>query len=126
MIRMPVDQSGLFTVQLEDSNEPIDLALARSIAAPQSPLIDLPALTQVALGDPYLAEQLATLRRTFELRPAPAPGLLARIRTRVAWWLLGPELQQANQVHATLMRIIDSLVVLADAERVARRRIEER
>jgi hypothetical protein len=123
---MPTNQPGLFTVALSDGDEPIDAALARSLASPQSPLADLPALTNVAMGDPYLAEQLAALRHGFELRPVAAHGLLARLRTRIAWWLLGPELQQINQVHAMLLRIIDSLVVLSDAERAARRRIEER
>ncbi len=123
---MSTNQPGLFTVALNDGDEPIDMALARSLASPQSPLANLPALTNIAMGDPYLAEQLATLRQGFELRPMAARGLFARIRTRLAWWLLDPELQQINQVHATLLRIIDSLVVLSDAERAARRRIEER
>ena len=78
------------------------------------------------MGDPFLAEQLAALHRGWELRPPPASGLLGRLRTRIAWWLHGPEIRQVNQVHATLVRLVDSLVVLADQERAARRRIEER
>lgn len=85
----------------------------------------LPTMTNIALGDPYLASELVELHRRFELRPEPARGILARLRTRLAWWLLGPELQQANQVHASLVRVLDSLTVQLDAERTGRRRIEE-
>ncbi|MEN9933977.1 MAG: hypothetical protein RLZZ387_556 [Chloroflexota bacterium] len=106
-------------------DEPLDAALERALAAGASPLADLPALTNVAMGDPYLAEQLAALHRGWELRPPPSTGLIARLRTRLAWWLLGPEIAQINQAHATLVRLADSLVVLADQERAARRRIEE-
>lgn len=104
---------------------PIDAAIERAVAAGPSPLAELPALTNVAIGDPFLAEQLAALHRTWELRPAPASGLLGRVRARLAWWLLGPELRQASAVNATLVRLVDSLVVLADQERAARRRVEE-
>ena len=107
------------------ADEPLDAAIARALAAGRSPLAELPALTNVAMGDPFLAEQLAALHRTWELTPPPAAGLLARLRTRLAWWLLGPELRQVSQVHATLVRLADSLVVLVDQERAARRRIEE-
>jgi hypothetical protein len=109
-----------------EESEPLDAALERALAAGPSPLDELPALTDVAMGDPFLAEQLAALHRSWELRPPPASGLLGRLRTRIAWWLLGPEIRQVNQVHATLVRLVDSLVVLADQERAARRRIEER
>jgi hypothetical protein len=114
----------LFTITPVE-NEPLDRAIARSMAGTPSPLTDLPALTNIAQGDPFLAAQLALLRQTWELRPEPATGLVARLRTRIAWWLLGPELRQSSTVNATLLRIIDSLVVLADQERAARRRVEE-
>jgi hypothetical protein len=116
--------SGLFTITPHEQ-ETLDHAIEQALAQPVSPLADLALLTNVALGDPALAEQLALLRRTWELQPEPAQGLLARIRTRIAWWLLGPELRQASRVHATTLRLIDSLIVLADHERAARRRIEE-
>lgn len=106
-------------------DEPLDAAIARAAAGGSSPLADLPALTNVAIGDPFLAEQLAALHRSWELRPTPAAGLLDRVRSRIAWWLLGPELRQASAVNATLVRLADSLVVLVDQERAARRRVEE-
>jgi hypothetical protein len=116
--------SGLFTITPHEQ-EPLDQAIEQALAQPVSPLADLALLTNVTLGDPALAEQLALLRRTWELQPEPAHGLLARIRTRIAWWLIGPELRQASRVHATTLRLIDSLIVLVDHERAARRRIEE-
>jgi hypothetical protein len=109
-----------------DADEPIDQAIARSLSQAESPLHQLPALTNVALGDPFLAEQLVALRQQFELRPAPATGLLARLRVRLAWWLLGAEIAQINQNQARMVRIVDSLIVLIDQERAARRRLEER
>lgn len=88
-------------------------------------LATMPTLTNIALGDPYLAQQLAELRARFELLPPAATGLLDRLRARVAWWLLGRELQQTNRTHAAVVRILDSLLVQLDQERSARRRIEE-
>jgi hypothetical protein len=114
----------LFIVTPSDS-EPLDAAVERALAGGPSPLTDLPALTNVAQGDPFLAAQLIALHQGWELRPPPAAGLLARLRNRLAWWLMGPEIRQINQVHATLVRLADSLVVLADQERAARRRLEE-
>ncbi len=87
-------------------------------------LTTLPTLTNVALGDPYLAAQLACLHADFEVQPPPARGLLDRLRTRLAWWLLGRELQQITTTHAEVVRVLDSLVVQLDQERIARRRIE--
>jgi hypothetical protein len=115
----------LFLVTPASDDEPLDAAVERALGAGPSALAGLPALTNVAMGDPFLAEQLAALHRTWELRPPPAAGLVARLRARLAWWLLGPELRQTSEVHATLVRLIDSLVVLADQERAARRRLEE-
>ena len=119
------DTTPLFIITPSSPGEPLTDAVERALAQRTSPLAELPTLTNVALGDPYLAEQLANLHREWELRPPPAHGLLARLRTRLAWWLLGPELAQASATHATLVRLIDSLVVQLDAERSARRRIEE-
>jgi hypothetical protein len=107
-------------------DEPVMAAVARGLASGNSALTELPLLTDVAQGDPFLAEQLAALHRTWELRPMAARGLLGRMRVRLAWWLLGPELQQTNAVHATLVRLVDSLVVALDQERAARRRMEGR
>jgi glycosyltransferase involved in cell wall biosynthesis len=87
-------------------------------------LAQLPSLTTVTLDDPYLLEQLSALRQHFELRPQPARSLSERLRTRLAWWLLGGELQHINHIHAHLVRIVDSLLVHLDQERITRRRIE--
>ena len=114
----------LFTIS-SDERETLYAAVEQALHSPAAPLAELPTLTNVALGDPYLAEQLAALHRTWELQPEPARGLLARLRTRLAWWLLGPELRQASRVNATLVRLVDSLVVQLDQERSGRRRIEE-
>lgn len=119
----------LFTIAADagdaDDGQALYEAVEQALHAPAAPLAELPTLTNVALGDPYLAEQLAALHRTWELHPEPARGLLARLRTRLAWWLLGPELRQASRVNATLVRLVDSLVVQLDQERSGRRRIEE-
>jgi hypothetical protein len=61
------------------------------------------------------------LHDTWEIRPPPPRGLLDRLRTRLAWWLLGPEIRRVNATHATLTR----LIVLVDHERAAWRRLEE-
>lgn len=120
----PPPPSSLFIVQPPSDTSMID-AVTQALSNPATPYLQLPALTNVALGDPYLAQQLADLHATWELRPPPARSLIARFRTRLAWWLLGPELQQTSAVHATLVRLVDSLIVQLDQERAARRRIEE-
>jgi hypothetical protein len=107
-------------------DQPLDQAVAAALLHGSAAPTDLPALTNVVQGDPYLAEQLAALRASWELHPEPVHGLIARIRTRLAWWLLGPELRQANRVHATMLRLIDSLIVVIDHERLARRALAER
>jgi len=119
------DTTPLFIITPSSPDEPLIDAVERALAQRTSPLAELPTLTNVALGDPYLAEQLINLHQVWELRPPPAHGLLARLRARLGWWLLGPELAQASAVHATLVRLLDSLVVQLDEERSARRRIEE-
>jgi hypothetical protein len=114
----------LFTITLSQE-ENVLAAVERGMRERASPLDRLPTLTNVALGDPYLAEQLAALHAGWELRPQPARGVLGRLRARLAWRLLGPEIAQVNAAHATLVRLLDSLVVQLDEERSARRRIEE-
>ena len=106
---------ALFVVQ-NQKDASILAAVERALAEPASPLDALPTLTNVALAD---------LHAQYPLRPPPSRGLLARLRTRLAWWLLGPELAQLNATHATLVRLADSLVVQLDEERSARRRIED-
>jgi hypothetical protein len=120
----PQPDKPLFSVALAEGESVLG-AVERAMAQPSAPLEQLPTLTNVALGDPYLAEQLVSLHRQWELRPPPARGLLGRLRARLAWRLLGPELAQVNAAHATLVRLVDSLVVQLDEERSARRRIEE-
>lgn len=120
----PTPPTSLFVVQAPTDASVID-AVAQAMSSPATPYLQLPALTNVALGDPYLAQQLADLHATWELRPPPSRSLFARLRTRLAWWLLGPELHETSAVHATLVRLIDSLIVQLDQERAARRRIEE-
>ena len=120
----PQSDNPLFTAAPQP-DEPLLAAVERALARRDSPLDQLPTLTNVALGDPYLAEQLAALRAQFPLRPPEARGLLGRLRARLAWRLLGPELDRISTTHATLLRLLDSLVVLIDEERSARRRIEE-
>ena len=121
----PAQGGSLFSIEPDPAGEPLLDAVARGLASPGVSLAALPTMTNVALGDPYLAQELVALHRGWELRPAPAHGLLARLRTRLAWWLLGPELRQASQVHATVTRILDSVIVQLDQDRAARRRIEE-
>jgi hypothetical protein len=114
-----------FLIEPQPDETPL-AAAERGLRTPR-PLHDaLAELSHVAQGDPFLAQQLADLRRTWEVQPPPARGLFARLRTRLAWWLLEPELRQINMVHATLSRIAESLVMQIDAERAARRRFEER
>lgn len=116
--------SNLFIVQ-PSSAEPILAAAERAMQAHTDALAALPTLTNVALGDPYLAQQLADLHAQWEVRPTAQRTLLGRVRARAAWWLLGPEVQQINRTHATLVRLLDSVIVQLDEERAARRRLEE-
>jgi hypothetical protein len=115
----------IFLVPPGPDDEPLAAQIARALNERRSAPDGLPLLTDVAQGDPYLAEQLAALHAMWEIQPQPPRGALDRLRRRIAWWLLEPELRQINAVHATLTRLIDSLIVLADRERAARRRIEE-
>lgn len=121
---MSSDQPSLFVVNA-DPRLPILDAVDQALRDRRAALDDLPVLTNVALGDPYLAEQLAALHRGWAVQPPRSTGLVQRIRTRLAWWLLGRELQQVNAVHGTLVRLLDSLIVQLDEDRAARRRLEE-
>lgn len=116
--------SKLFIVQPQAS-EPLLAATERAMQAHTDALAMLPTLTNVALGDPYLAQQLADLHTHWEVRPRAQRSVWARIRTRIGWWLFGPEIQQINSTHATLVRLLDSMIVQLDEERAARRRLEE-
>jgi hypothetical protein len=120
----PASSTNLFIVQ-PSSTEPILAAAERAMHAHTDALAVLPTLTNVALGDPYLAQQVADLHAQWEVRPPAQRTLLGRVRARVAWWLLGREMQQINRTHATLVRLLDSLIVQLDEERAARRRLEE-
>lgn len=116
--------SSLFIVPPSGS-EPVLAAVERTMRSQVDALATLPTLTNVTLGDPYLAQQLANLHQHWEVCPQPQRTLLSRIRTRLAWWLVGPEIKQINTTHATLVRLADSLIVQLDQERAARRRLEE-
>jgi hypothetical protein len=70
-------------------------------------------------GEHYLMEQLSFLRRHYELRPA-AVGPLARLRARLAWWLLAPEIRQINETHAATVRILNSLVARLERQSTER------
>lgn len=106
-------------------HESLQEALERTLSSTRSPLLDLPRLTSVALSDPYLVEQLQHLHTAAEVRPPAAGGHpLNRLRTRLAWWLCGREIQQVNRTQASLVRTLDSLLVHLDHERTTRRRLE--
>lgn len=70
-------------------------------------------------ADRYLMAQLSSLRGLAELRPTPAAGLLARLRSRLGWSLLAPELAQLNQTHAATVRVLESLIARLERERTA-------
>ncbi len=117
-------QHDLFVVPPPESGEALLSAIERGMAAP-IPALDAAALSSVVQGDAFLAEQLAALRADFELRPQAGAGAIGRLRVRLGWWLLGPELAQSNATNAALIRVIDSLIAAIDAERAARRRADE-
>ncbi len=106
------------------ADEPLLAAVERALQQERSVLLALPQLTSIALHDPYLARQLADLHTSFELAPTSEPRLLSRLRARLAWWLLGRELQHLNDVHAGMLRVLDSLLVHLDHERTTRKRLE--
>ena len=120
-----MNASQLYVVNMQDE-QPLGAAIEAALASQPAALETLPTMTNVALGDPYLAGQLTALHESWEIQPPHKPrGLLARIRSRLVWWLLKPELQQINLVHATLVRALDSTIVQLDQERAARRQLEE-
>ncbi len=110
-------------------DEPLLHAVERALQPGSGAHLSLPLLaplfTDVVRGDSFLQQQLATLHQHFELHPPPARGVLARLRTRLAWWLLGAEMQQINTTHAAVVRMLDSLIMHLDQERAARRRLTE-
>jgi len=116
----------LFVAPPAREGETLLAAVERGLRDPGPSLANLPTLSDLAMRDPYLAGELAALRASWELRPPPAQGLVGRLRARLAWRLLGPELEQANQAHASVVRLVDSLVAHLDAERAARARLEAR
>ncbi|NJN16094.1 MAG: hypothetical protein HC822_07310 [Oscillochloris sp.] len=116
---------GLFLVTPQDG-EPLLDAVGRGLNAGAAPTDSLAALSDLAQRDSYLADQLAALRRNWAVQPAVAHGFLGRLRMRLAWRLLGPEIQQINDTHATLVRLLESMVGHLDAERAARARLEAR
>ena len=118
-------KAPLFVITPDPESGPLLAAVERALAGDPTALAEVPAISDIAASDPYLAQQLVALHHQWEIRPQPAHGLLQRIRTRLAWWLLGPEIQQANATHATLVRLLDSLLAQLDLDRSARRRIEE-
>jgi hypothetical protein len=115
---------GTFVVTAGEG-EPLLEAVERGLGSSAADLAALPVLGSVALGDPYLAAQLAALHARFELRPPQPRGLLGRLRAHLAWWLLGPELQHMNATNATLIRVIDSLLAQIDSDRAKVQRVEE-
>lgn len=122
---MSEERGGLFLVP-EAAGEPLLAQVERGLREGGPGLHRLPALSDLAARDPYFAQELAAIHAGWELRPQPARGLGARLRTRLAWWLLGPELAQASALNAHLARAIDSLAAHLGAERAARAAIEAR
>jgi hypothetical protein len=118
-------ESPIFLVP-EAADEPLMTAVERGLGRGGTNLDVLPTLGDLALGDPFFAQELVDLHRKYEVRPQPVEGLLARLRQRLAWWLIGPELAQANAAHASLVRVIDSLTAHLDDERAARMSLESR
>jgi hypothetical protein len=113
-----------FLIDVADGEDP-HAALLRARTTPRS-LRDAAAdASLLALTDPALAAELRRLRDAVEVRPAPATSLLGRVRTRLAWWLLGDELRQISQAHASISRLCDSLTLHLDAMRASQRQIVE-
>ncbi len=117
--------SPIFLVP-EAAGEPLLAAVERGLREGGPALDALPTLGGLAQSDPFFASELAGLHRGWEIRPGRARGLPGRLRARLAWWLLGPELAQASATHAGLLRVIDSLTAHLDDERAARARLEAR
>lgn len=117
--------SPIFLVP-EAAGEPLMAAVERGMLQGGAALDALPTLGGLAMSDSFFANELAGLHQSWEIRPRPAAGLLARLRQRLAWWLLGPELAQASAVNASLVRVIDSLTAHLDDERAARASLESR
>jgi hypothetical protein len=114
-----------FLIQPQN-DEPLLAAIERGMVAEPPPLSALPTMTDLAARDPYFAAQLAELHTSWAVTISPGAGLRGRLRARLAAWLLGPELEQINAIHARLVRTIASLTSHLDDERAARIRLEER
>lgn len=107
-------------------DEPLAAAIARALSGPAIDHHQFAMLSELLTRDAYMAGQVNILHATWAITPPPAATLLARLRRRLAWWLLGPELAQINETHATLTRIVESLIAHLDAERAARQALAER
>lgn len=92
----------------------VERALAEAQRQQQSAVEDL-------LGDPYLAEQVAALRRDWPVDTtttlAGGSGFVGRLvgtgrglARRATWWYQLPQWQQVNHFHGVSVRVIDSLV----------------
>ena len=77
--------------------------------------------TDGAMGDPYLAEQVAALRAQWPVDTAAvlpsgagalgwAVGAARSLARRATWWYQLPQWQQVHQFHGTSVRVIDSLL----------------
>ncbi|MCX7859841.1 MAG: hypothetical protein N2385_07110 [Chloroflexus sp.] len=107
-------------------DEPLAAAIARALSSPAVDHSQFAALSELLARDTYLAEQVTALRAGWAITPPPATTPLARLRRWLAWWLCGPELAQINATHATLTRLVESLIAHLDAERAARQALAER
>jgi hypothetical protein len=74
-----------------------------------------------AMGDPYLAEQVAALRAQWPVDTAAvlpggegalgrAVGFARALARRATWWYQLPQWQQVHQFHGTSVRVIDTLL----------------
>ncbi|WP_298816955.1 hypothetical protein [uncultured Chloroflexus sp.] len=100
-------------------------ALARALDSPAVSFEQLAQISELLLRDGYLAEQVQMLHAYWAITPPPATSLIARLRRWLAWKLCEPELAQINATHATLTRIVESLIAHLDAERTARQKLAE-
>lgn len=98
---------------------------AASIEAVERALADARKLNDLSaedlLGDPYLKEQVQSLRNEWAIDMAAThPGgdgalgkLVSTFRSlvrRATWWYQLPQWQQVHQFHGTSVRVVDSLL----------------
>jgi hypothetical protein len=107
-------------------DEPLAAAIARALHSSAVDYRQFTDLSELLARDTYLAEQVQELRQAWAITPPPATSVMARFRRRLAWWLFGPELAQINATHATLTRIVESLIAHLDTERALRQALSER